>query len=109
MFKGETVTVLRPVVAYDEHMDEVVMWEEEAVENVLVAPSATSDLNQQERPHGTRASVSLHFPKGFSESLRGCRVKVWGREYGIVGDPQPYRSNCPTDWWYPAEAEAVDG
>lgn len=109
MLRGETVTVLRPVVAYDEHMDEVVTWEEEAVGNVLVAPSATSDIPVQGRPHGTKAAVSLHFPKIFDGSLRECRVRVQGREYGIVGDPQPYRQNCPTEWWYPAEAVAVDG
>lgn len=118
LFTGETVTVLTPKVTYDEHMEEVVSWEREAVDDVLVAPGSTSDVEDTDRPHGTRASFSLGFPKTFSKPLRGCRVVVRpvdGEDealhtYSVIGDPQPNNmDNCPTSWWYTAEVEAVDG
>lgn len=110
--------MLTPSVTYDEHMEEVETWEREEVQNVLVAPGSTSDVEESARPDGTRAVFTLGFPKTFSKSLRGCRVVVrcpeGGNEgehtYSVIGDPQPNTlENCPTKWWYTAEVEAVDG
>lgn len=110
LLHGEAVTVLTPSVAYDEHMEEVETWEREEVQNVLVAPGSTSDVEESARPDGTRAVFTLGFPKTFSKSLRGCRVEVRGTAYSVIGDPQPNSAaNCPTAWWYTAEVEAVDG
>ena len=118
MLHGEPVTVLTPSTAYDEHGDEVTTWEREGVENVLVAPGSTADVEDSTRPHGTRAVFTLGFPKGFDKRLRGCRVVVrcpdGGDEkdhtYSVIGDPHPNTlANCPTQWWYTAEVEDVDG
>lgn len=110
LLHGENVTVLTPSTGYDEHGDEVMAWEREGVENVLVAPGSTADVEDSTRPHGTRAVFTLGFPKGFDKRLRGCRVVVRGREYAVIGDPQPNTlANCPTAWWYTAEVEDVDG
>lgn len=110
LFTGETVTVLTPTTTYDEHMEEVTTWERETVEDVLVAPGSTSDVEDSVRPYGTRAVFTLGFPKTFSASLRGCHVVVRGTEYAVIGDPQPNNmDNCPTPWWYTAEVEDVDG
>lgn len=110
LLHGEPVTVLTPSTAYDEHGDEVTTWEREGVENVLVAPGSTADVEDPTRPHGTRAVFTLGFPKAFGKRLRGCRVEVRGREYAVIGDPQPNTlANCPTQWWYTAEVEAVEG
>lgn len=110
LIAGEAVTVLRPSVSYDEHMEEVVGWDEEEVENVVVAPASTSDVDGDARPHGTLARLRLGFPKSFTAPLRGCRVSVRGTEYAVIGDPQPNTAaNCPTPWWYTAEVGDVDG
>lgn len=118
LLHGEAVTVLTPSVTYDEHMEEVETWEREEVQNVLVAPGSTSDVEESARPDGTRAVFTLGFPKTFCKSLRGCRVIIRCPEggdeeehtYSIIGDPQPNSAaNCPTAWWYTAEVEAVDG
>ena len=110
LISGEPVTVLTPSFSYDEHMDKVVEWAETDVADVVVAPSSAEAVTDSTRLHGTRATLRLGFPKTFSASLRGCRVVVRGREYAVVGDPQPNSAaNCPTPWWYTAEVEAVDG
>ena len=110
LISGETVTVRTPSVSYDEHMEAVETWEEQEVDDVVVAPGSTSDVTDTTRPWGTRAAYTLGFPKTFSSSLRGCRVVVRGIEYAVIGDPQPNAmGNCPTAWWYTAQVEAVDG
>lgn len=110
LLTGETVTVLTPSTTYDANMDETTTWTQQTVDNVVVAPGSTSDVVDSTRPHGTRAALTLAFPRGFSSSLRGCRVQVRGAVYDVIGDPQPNTSaNCPTQWWYTAEVEAVDG
>lgn len=110
LMRGEKVTVLRPEVTYDEHMDEVTEWGREEVPNVLVAPSSATDVDATGRPHGTDSTLTLHFPKPWGESLRGCRVEVRGRAYEVVGDPTPYEeANCPTLWWYAATVSRVEG
>lgn len=110
LIAGEAVTVLTPSTGYDEHMERTVAWTPAEVGNVVVAPSPTSGVTDSTRPDGTRAALTLGFPKTFTGSLRGCRVEVRGRLYEVVGDPQPNAAaNCPTPWWLTAEAVAVDG
>ena len=110
LIAGETVTVRTPTVGYDEHMEEVVTWDEATVENVVVTPGATSDVLDSTRPDGTRVAFTLGFPKSFTAPLRGCRVLVRGVECAVIGDPQPYTPrNVPGAWNYTAEVERVDG
>lgn len=82
------------------------------VGNVLVAPGSCQDLDAT-RPEGVRVSLTLHFPRTWTERLRGARVTLAGRyqgTYAVVGDPMPYMGeNCPTAWSMPVEVEAVDG
>lgn len=110
LLTGETVTVLTPTVSYDAHGDRSVAWAGTEVENVLVAPGSTADVEDATRPDGTRASFTLGFPKTFTAPLRGCRVIVRGVVCAVVGDPQPNAmGNCPTQWYLTATAEAVHG
>lgn len=110
MIFGETVTVIRPSVALDE-LGEPVEGEpeRETVENVLVAPGATTDMDET-RPQGVSVAFTLHFPKGYGKSLRGCSVEVRGTVYEVVGDPQPYtEANVPGQWSMPVEVTRHDG
>lgn len=110
LIRGEDVTVRTPTVGYDEHMEEVVTWDETTVTNVVVTPGATSDVLDSTRPDGTRVAFTLGFPKTFTASLRGCRATVRGIECAVIGDPQPHtESNVPGPWNYTAEVERVDG
>lgn len=109
--RGETVTVVSFEEGGRDAMNAPVLREvAEEVADVLVCPGATSDVSASNRPDGTSAAYTLHFPKTFSGSLRGCDVVVRGERLRIVGDPRPYTAeNCPTRWWMQAEAVRVDG
>ena len=110
LIAGETVTVRTPTIGYDEHMEEVVTWDEATVANVVVTPGTTSDVLDSTRPDGTRVAFTLGFPKTFTAPLRGCHVLVRGIECAVIGDPQPYAAeNVPGAWNYTAEVERVDG
>ena len=110
LIAGETVTVRTPTIGYDEHMEEVVTWDEATVANVVVTPGATSDVLDSTRPDGTRVAFTLGFPKTFTAPLRGCRVLVRGIECAVIGDPQPYAAdNTPGPWNYTCEVARVDG
>ena len=111
---GRTVYVSAPTYTYDANKNESVSWSEpEAVDDVLVAPNETADVDGTERFHGTRRQLKFAFPKGYSASLRGCRITVggpFGGTYEVVGDPSPNMvENCPTRWWYTAVGARVDG
>ena len=110
---GKKVTVRTPSYAYDANKNEVVSWTSVEVDDVLIAPKSTADANGEDRTHGTRATVVFGFPKGFSASLRGCKVVCpapFSGTWDIVGDPVPnIAENCPTRWWYTAEGVRADG
>lgn len=110
---GDSVIVRTPSFSYDSHKNELVTWAEQTVDDVIIAPSAASDIDEDGRHHGTRARIKCGFPKGFSSSLRGCHVVCgppFSGEYAVIGDPKPnFAANCPTRWWYTAECEAVNG
>ncbi len=111
MLTGETVIVKSRTTSYDSGKNKTTSWEPVAtVGNVLVAPGETVDVRDGDHSDGTKVSFTLGFPKAFSLSLRGCRCTVRGRDYSVVGDPQPNTlANCPTQWWYTAKVAVIDG
>lgn len=103
-----TVTGRRPAGA-DRYGATVYEEFTETVADVLPQPGATSDLDAS-RPEGARIAMTFHWPKGYGKPLKGCRVSYGGREYRVVGDPQPYLdANTPGEWDMAVECEAVDG
>lgn len=83
----ETVTVLRPSVECDD-LGEITEGEPTREEvRCVVCPGATSDMDAT-RPEGVTVAYTLHFPKTYAGSLRGCSVEVRGTRYDVVGDPQ---------------------
>ena len=108
LLKGQSVEVIRVKVSYVDG-ERVESTERETVQNVLVCPGATADSATNARPDADRVAYTLAFPKGYDKSLRNCRVVIGGREYRVMGDPQPCRENCSTAWWLRVEVERVDG
>ena len=108
LLRGQAVEVIRVKVSYVDG-ERVESTERETVQNVLVCPGATADSVANARPDTDRVAYTLAFPKGYDKQLRNCRVVIGGREYRVMGDPQPCRENCPTAWWLRAEVERVDG
>lgn len=111
MITGETVTVLTPTEGEADPFGETSKTLiATTVENVLVQPGANSDLTDSNRPNGETVVMTLHFPKSFTQKMRGCKVTVRGDAYSVVGDPQPYTiDNTPTKWNYPVEVTRTDG
>lgn len=115
--RGETVTVLRPSIAYDERMDPVTTWEPETVDNVLFGRPTTEDVDGAMRAYGVHVQYALGIPKGYTESLRGCKVirerdsgMEHPPEYVVAGDPAPLPPElCPTPWNREALVGWVDG
>lgn len=110
LFGTSEVTVKRRVQTGTDAFNAPVYAESsEVVAGVLAQPGATADLDAS-RPEGATVAVTFHFPRGYGKSLKGCRVSCGGREYRVVGDPQPYaEGSCPGPFSLTVEAEAVDG
>ena len=114
MIKGATVTVSAPNATGTDRFGEPTYGDPvtTTVDNVLVVPGATSDL-EASRPEGVTVAYTLHFPKSFTDDLRGCTVTLpapWAGEYRVVGEPGPYMDeNTPTPWHMPVEVEVCRG
>lgn len=112
MIQGERVTLFIPVQgSADAYGVPTVEWREHSViENVLVAPSGTADLEPGMHPDGDSVTLTLHFPKTYTGSLRSARLAVRGVMYQVVGDPQPYTDqNVPGEWNRPVTVRLVEG
>ena len=111
MFRGETVTVLtRQKIGTGPGNSPIYSDVETRVRNVLVAPGPRSDVIESNRPAGVDVVYNLHFPKVFTGSLRGARVRVRGEIFHVIGDPRPYRHTLtPGSWDRPVEVERRDG
>lgn len=109
MIKPETVNVLSYQQTYDEIGEPEGETITETAVDVIVAPGATDDLSSS-RPEGVSVAYTLHFPKTWTGSLRGCKVRVRGEVYTVIGDPQPYTlTNTPTPYYLPCEVTRADG
>ena len=110
LISGERVEVVRTVRRVDDLGEpEVVRVDREDVQNVLVYPGATADL-EASRPNGASVDMTLHFPKSYGRDLDGCTVVVRGVEYRVVGAPQRYAPDLtPGDWNMAVEVSRVDG
>lgn len=113
MIRGTTVTVTRKTASGTDRLGNVTYTTTtETVDNVLIAPSSTEDL-EAARQAGVMLACTLHFPKTYTASLRGCSVTLpapYGDTYRVVGDPQPYMTvNCPTPWNRAVDVEVAHG
>lgn len=112
MIQGEVANLFIPVQgSADSYGVPSIEWREHGViENVLVAPSGTADLEPGMRPDGDSVTLTLHFPKTYTGSLRSARLAVRGVMYEVVGDPQPYiDQNVPGAWNRQVTVRLVEG
>ena len=111
LLEGETVVVIhRAEVGRGAGNTPIYTEVEEAVDDVLVSPASTSDVIESNRPDGTELVYRLDFPKTWTRSLRGCRVRVRGEEFHVAGDPRPFLGSLtPGRWNRPVNVERRDG
>lgn len=112
MISAETVIVERRTeTGRDPGNNPIWEWVAETVDDVLVSPGSLSDVEGTTRPDGVLVKFTLHFPKGYPETLANARIRVRGREpMRVVGDPSHYTAaNTPGRWSMPVEVGTVDG
>lgn len=113
MIRGIPVTVTRKIkTGVDRLNNATFATSTETVDDVLVSPGATDDL-EASRPEGVTVAYTLQFPKTYQAPLEGCEITLpapWGGTYRVIGDPRPYmHDNTPTRWDRPVEVEAAHG
>lgn len=110
LLRGTAVSVAHPNITVDEFGDPIESnVQVDYVDDVLVQPGSTSDLDAT-RPNGVEVSFTLHFPKTYTKSLRGCSVEVFGETYEVIGDPRPWMDdNTPGPYNRTVEVGVVHG
>lgn len=111
--RGEEVTIRTHVqVGTDPYGAPVTEPQEEAVENVLVAPGSLADLGE-DRPEGVDVAYSLCIPRTYSGDLEGAEVQVRGEWLRVIGHPDRIDGfggrGCPTDWNMVCEVGTTHG
>ena len=105
----EAVTVIRPTVERDDLGEPIEAGASREEVRCVVCPGATSGMDAT-RPEGVTVSYTLHFPKTYAGSLRGCSVEVRGTRYDVVGDPQrTTEAATPGPWNMAVEVARADG
>ncbi len=109
MFATTTIKVLREVNdgerdAFNDYTTTSSIYEEEYVDEVLVAPASTED-NLKNNPDGVLVDYVFHFPYWYTKSLRDCFIEFEDEQYIVIGDPRGYMpENTPTSWNRPVRA-----
>ncbi|MBQ9005358.1 MAG: hypothetical protein IJ092_03175 [Atopobiaceae bacterium] len=86
-------------------------WAEVWHGEVVPAPATGADVEASNRPDGTRADLTLHFPECCDVALRGCRVMLgapYGGPYEVIGNPMPYGKPL-VGYRMPADVRMVEG
>lgn len=105
----EAVAVIRPTVERDDLGEPIEAGASREEVRCVVCPGATSDMDAT-RPEGVTVSYTLHFPKTYAGSLRGCSVEVRGTRYDVVDDPQrTAEAATPGPWNMAVEVARADG
>ena len=110
LIKSQTIRVITPHIELDEFGEPGAYSEEiETVQNVVVRPGSTSELDES-RPNGVKVAYTLCFPKTYTKSLKDCKVELFNDVYSVIGDPRAYmEENTPTEWNLTCEVELVHG
>ena len=69
------------------------------VNNVLVAPTSTSDIPSSTKTDRRKATYQLAIPKGDNHNWDNAVVEFFGHEWHTVGLPiEGIEENIPLDW-----------
>lgn len=110
-FAVEATLVRRAQNGVDSYNNPVYIDCDPETVSVLACPQAFDEYESElriSRPEGVRTSMTFYFGKAVKGSLKGAVIRFGGKDYRVIGDPQPYPI-CPTDWNRIVQAEVVDG
>lgn len=100
MIKGITVTlVTRKQDGTDPMGAPIYKNVDKSVDNVLVAPTSSDDIVNQQSLTGRKAVYTLAIPKGDTNDWEGKEVKFFGQRWRVFGIPtQGIDDLIPLSW-----------
>lgn len=100
MIKGITVILLsKTQIGTDPFNRPVYDYQEESVDNVLVAPTTSDDIATSQDLTGKKAVYTLAIPKGDTHNWSDATVRFFGQEWHTLGYPtEGIEGNIPLDW-----------
>lgn len=101
MIRGETVTLYSKTQTGTDPLGKPVYEEKPdiQVENVLIAPGASSDILDSTDLEGKHIEYTLSIPKGDTNTWESRKVVLRGEVYRTVGKPYYYtEENVPLAW-----------
>lgn len=100
MIKGEKVTLIQKVQSGKDGFNHAVFTDTEIdVENVLVSPASSQDILDTVNLTGKKAVLTLCIPKSDTHEWENTKVRIRGKYYRTIGQPQHYtEANVPLRW-----------
>ena len=100
MLKGITVTLIsRQQVSIDPFGSPVYSNVETSVDNVLVAPTSSDDVVNQQSLTGRKAVYTLAIPKGDTRDWENVEVRFFGQRWKTFGIPtEGIEAMIPLKW-----------
>lgn len=98
--KGITVTLVSHTQTGTDPFGAPVLEEVEIpVENVLVSPTSTDDIINQQNLYGKKAVYTLAIPKGDVNEWENQEVRFFGKKWRVFGaETQGIDELIPLDW-----------
>lgn len=100
MIKGISVIIrVKKEIGKDEFYKPIYEYQDEVVENVLVAPTNSDDIITSTDLTGKKAVYTLAIPKGDVHDWIDCIVRFYNQEWHTIGYPlEGIEENIPLDW-----------
>lgn len=117
IFHGLTITIhlQEHTGELDEGGDPVTRYSPHTVDNVLIAPATTGDIEASTREMGAETTITVMLPKTFTgqldtQTLQGAHLTYQKQKYEIIGNPTPYPPQfTPGNWNLIMKAKLVKG
>lgn len=108
--KGLTVTLYEKTQTGVNEFNEPIYTETPVeVNNVLVAPTTSDDIVNEQDLAGRKAGYTLAIPKGDTHNWVNQRVTIWGKDYMTFGEPlQGIEDNIPLAWNKKVTVESIE-
>lgn len=108
--KGISVTlVVKEESGKDPFGHPILTETEKVIENVLVAPVSSEDVEKTLNLTGRKAVYQLAIPKGDENKWEGQEVKFFGRRWRVIGIPaEGIEELMPLDWNKKVQVEVYE-
>lgn len=101
---GQTIVITRRRTAGTDECNDPIIEDlrPETVRDAIVADARQANLTDPTRPQGTSTAKTVYLPRTWAwKTLKGARITIDGRDYWVIGDPQPIHTNLTPTAWHP--------